>query len=254
MTIDTETDSRRLARPLVFVVVAVLAGSLALVSAHVALAGPKHGYLSSARSLELLRTAYAAFAERPIEEPRVVVAPTSAATWARSDDVNIANAAWNPRTGRTWAHGDARAMWPEGMGGFTDPITGDVYINAELAVESAMPHEILHANSAPEFLQAVGVNLNEGITENLALEAMAGAGVAAEKVPAYGAYRAVADAITGITGPDLLARAYFNGGSHLADFVAVLGAETLARVKAAVSGPDTRLGLAILATAPASAG
>jgi hypothetical protein len=254
MTIDATTGSRRLARPIILLVVAALAGSLALVSARVALAGPKHSYLSSARSLELLRTAFGAVAERPLEEPRFVVAPTSAATWARSDDVNIANAAWNPRTGRTWASGDARAMWPEGMGGFTDPVTGDVYINAQLAVESAMPHELLHANAAPEFLQVVGVALNEGITENLALEAMAASGVAAEKVPAYAAYRGVADVIVGITGRDALLRAYFNGGADLDTFVAALGANTLSRVKASTSGPDTRQALAILATVPASAG
>jgi len=253
MTIDAEAGSRRLARPIALLVVAALVGSLALVSARVAMAGPRHSYLSVARSLELLRTSYGSIAERPIEEPRVVVAPTSAATWARSDDVNIANKAWNPRAGRTWTHGDARAMWPDGMGGFTDPVTGDVYINAELAVESTMPHELLHANAAPEFLQAVGVNLNEGFTENLALEAMTASGVAAEKVPAYGAYRAVAKVIAAITGRDLLLRAYFNGGTHLADFVAALGADTLARVKAATSGPDTRQALAILATVPASA-
>lgn len=252
MTIDAATGSRRLARPIILLAVAAFAGSLALVSARVALAGPKHSYLSSARSIELLRTAFGAIAERPIEEPRVVVAPTSAATWARSDEVNIANAAWNPRAGRTWALGDARVMWPDGMGGFTDPVTGEVYINAELAVESAMPHELLHANAAPAFLQAVGVNLNEGFTENLALEAMAAARVAAEKVPAYAAYRAVAEEIVAITGRDVMLRAYFNGGAHLSRFIDALGADTLNRVKTATSGPDARQALAILATVPAS--
>ena len=86
---------------------------------------------------------------RRLREPRVVVAPTSAATWALSDKVNMANKVWNPRTARPWATSDATAMWPRGHGGFTDPVTGDVYINAELAVESAMPHELLHANAAP---------------------------------------------------------------------------------------------------------
>lgn len=253
MTIDAETSPRHPVRPFIFLGIALLACSLALVSAHAALAGPKARYITSARSLDLLRTAYGAVAERPLEEPRVVVAPTSAATWARSDEVNIANGASNPRTGRTWARGDAKLMWSAGMGGFTDPVTGDVYINAQLAVESAMPHELLHANAAPEFLQTVGVALNEGFTENLALEAMAASGVAAEKVPAYAAYRAVADTIAGITGRDLLLRAYFNGGTHLTDFVAALGTDTLSKVKAATSETDSRQALAVLATVPGSA-
>jgi hypothetical protein len=221
MTIDANAAPRRLGRPLFLLVVALLAVSLAGVTARAALAGPKPRYLSSARSLELLRTAFGTVAERPFREPRVVVAPTSAATWALSDQVNMANQAWNPRTARTWSRSDAQAMWPEGTGGFTDPATGDVYINAELAVESAMPHELLHANASPEFLLAVGVNLNEGVTENLALDAMAASGVRAEKVPAYAAYRQVADLVERIAGRDLLLRAYFNGGQHLTDFVAV---------------------------------
>lgn len=253
MTIDAGTAPRRLARPLALLVVALVAVSLAGMTARAALAGPKPRYLSSARSIELLRTAFGTVAERPFREPRIVVAPTSAATWALSDDVNMANRAWNPRTGRTWTSADAKAMWPEGMGGFTDPVTGDVYINAELAVESAMPHEVLHANASPEFLQAVGVNLNEGITEKLALDAMAAAGVRAEKVPAYASQRAVAEVVERMTGRDLLLRAYFNGGQHLTDFAAALGAGTLARVKSATAGPDMAMALRILETAQAPA-
>ncbi len=149
MTIDANPAPRRLVRPLILVVAALLAVTLAGITARGALAGSGPRYLSSTRSLDLLRTAFGGVAERPFREPKVVVAPTSAATWALSDDVNMANKVWNPRTGRPWSIADAKAMWPEGMGGFTDPVTGDVYINAELAVESAMPHELLHANAAP---------------------------------------------------------------------------------------------------------
>lgn len=239
MTIDATPGPRRLVRPLVLLVAALLAVGLAGVTARAALAGPRPQYVSSARSLDILRTAFGAVAERPFREPTVVVAPTSAATWALSDEVNVANRAWNPRTGRAWASSDAKAMWPEGMGGFTNPVNGDVYINAELAVASAMPHELLHANAAPEFLQTVGVALNEGITEQLALDAMAVSGVKAEKVPAYADYRAIASAIAEITGRDRLVSAYFNGGQQLADFVASLGAGRLAMVKALAGTNDT---------------
>src|SRR5918998_3585421 len=137
MTISAHTCSRRQVRPFLLVLVALATVALAGATARAAMAGPKARFLSSARSVELLRTTFGALAERPLREPRVVVAPTSAATWALSDQVNMANGAWNPRTGRTWSPSDAKAMWPEGMGGFTDPTTGDVYINAQLAVESA---------------------------------------------------------------------------------------------------------------------
>lgn len=246
MTIDATPGPRRLVRPLVLLVAALLAVSLAGVTARAALAGPRPQYISSARSLDILRTAFGDEAERPFREPTVVVAPTSAATWALSDEVNVANRVWNPRTARTWASADAKAMWPQGMGGFTNPVNGDVYINAELAVASAMPHELLHANAAPEFLQTVGVALNEGVTEQLALDAMAASGVRAEKVPAYADFRVIAGAIAKITGRDRLVSAYFNGGQQLADFVVALGADRLARVKTLAGMNDSAGALRVL--------
>ena len=249
MTIDANPAPRRLVRPLILVVAALLAVTLAGITARGALAGSGPRYLSSTRSLDLLRTAFGDVAERPFREPKVVVAPTSAATWALSDDVNMANKVWNPRTGRPWSSADAKAMWPEGMGGFTDPVTGDVYINAELAVESAMPHELLPANAAPELLQTVGVDLNEGVTEHLALDAMAASGVRAEKVPAYADFRQIAGAIVDITGRDRLLGAYFNGGQQLADFVTALGADTLTKVKALAAMNDTAGALRVLEAA-----
>ena len=246
MTIATISRSGRKVRPALFLIAAVVAIGLAGSTARAAFASANVRYLSSSRSLELLRAAFGTAAERPLREPKVVVAPTSAAIWALSDSVNMANGAWNPRTARAWARSDAQAMWPEGLGGFTDPVTGDVYINGHTAVESAMPHELLHANAAPEFLQAVGVALNEGITERLALDALAVSGVKAEKVPAYASYRALAEAVERIAGRDRLIAAYFNGGAQLDALVASIGAETLARLKGAVTGTDTGLAMKIL--------
>ena len=233
MTIDATNEPlrRRSGRVFLLLAASLLALSLAGITAHRALAAPEARYLTTARSIELLRDAYSPFAERPLRETQVVVAPTSAATWALSDDVNIANRAWNPTTGRPWARSDARAMWPAGMGGFTDPVTGAIYINGETAVESATPHELLHANASPDFLQAVGVALNEGFTEQLALDAMAAAGVRAEKAPAYPREREIAASIVKVTGRELLLRAYFNGGPSLTDFVNALGLDTLDSIK-----------------------
>jgi len=239
MTIDASTEPRRLLRPLVLLAAALITVSLAGVTAREALAATtNHRYLTPTRSVEVLRTAFGGVSERPIREPQVVVAPTSAAIWALSDDVNMANQAWNPRTGRLWGHGDAQAMWPAGMGGFTDPSTGAVYINGQTAVESHVPHELLHANASPDFLAAVGVAVNEGVTEQLALDAVATSGLSVEKVPAYAQERALTAAIVTLTGRDSLVQAYFNGGTHVEAFVAAIGAETLTKIKNAVTGHD----------------
>lgn len=141
-------------------------------------------------------------------------------------------------------------MWSAGMGGFTDPVTGAIYINGETAVESATPHELLHANASPDFLQAVGVALNEGFTEQLALEAMAAAGVRAEKAPAYPKERQVTAGIVKLTGQERLVRAYFNGGSFLTEFVNAVGQYTLDSIKRAADRHDVAGALSFLALAP----
>ena len=249
MTIDAINEPRRRRNGRVFLMLAasLLALLLAGVTAHRALAAPAARYLTTARSIELLRNAYNPFAERPLRETQVVVAPTSAATWALSDDVNIANGAWNPKTARPWARADAQAMWPAGMGGFTDPVTGAIYINGETAVESATPHELLHANASPDFLQAFGVALNEGFTENLALEAMTAAGVRAEKAPAYPKEREIAAGIVKLTGRELLLKAYFNGGPSLSDFINAVGQDTVDSIKRAAARSDVTGALSFLA-------
>ena len=247
MTIDASTEPRRLLRPVVLVVAAMVAIALAGVTARVALAGPSRPkYLSAARSVDVLQAAFGAVAEKPIREPRVVVAPTSARIWALSDDVNIANTAWNPRTGKLWAHGDAKSMWPGGMGGFTDPATGAIYINQETAETSHVPHEVLHANASPDFLLTVGVAINEGVTEQLALDALAGSGLRAEDAPAYAAERELAAAILKVTGRDRLLQAYFNGGQHLAEFVAAIGPDALAKAKNAAAANNVASALAVV--------
>lgn len=255
MTIDASNEPRRRrnGRAVLLLAASFLAVSFAGVTAHRALAATPSRYLTSARSIELLRSAYSSFAERPLRETQVVVAPTSAATWALADDVNVANQAWDPRAGRVWSRGDAKAMWPDGMGGFTDPQTGTVYVNGQTAVESAMPHELLHANASPDFLQAVGVAVNEGVTEQLALDALARSGVRAEKAPAYAQYRELAAAIVAVTGRDRLLKAYFNGGQDLAELTAALGTGTVDQVKAAAAANNTAGALQIIeASGPGS--
>ena len=232
MTIERENAAQtarrpRISRPLALMLVALLAASLAGVTARAALASTKSSHLTSTRSLDLLRVAYGAVAERQLREPRVVVAPTSAATWDLSDKVNMANGAVNPTTGRAWSPSDAKAMWPAGLDGFTNPVSGEIYVNAQKAFPSTVPHELLHANAAPEFLKAVGVAVNEGVTEQLALDALAASGVRAEKRACYPQERQIAAALADRGGRDLLVRAYLNGGAALDAFVEAVGADTL---------------------------
>lgn len=241
MTIESESAAQspgrsRINRPLVLVLVALLAVSLAGVTARAALASTATpSYLTSTRSLDILRAAYGAAAERPFREPRVVVAPTSAATWDLSDEVNMANRAVNPTTGRPWSRSDAQTMWPNGLDGFTNPATSDIYVNAKKGLPSTVAHELLHANASPDFLARVGVSVNEGVTEQLALDALAGSGVRAERQACYPQERELAAALVASAGRDLLVRAYFNGGAALDAFVQALRPDTIDRVRNAAA-------------------
>jgi hypothetical protein len=247
ITIAPKAANRR--RPLVFLVIAVAVLGLAGFVGTTALAAPsKVHHLTSQESLEVLRTAFGAVAERPIREGRVAVAPTSAAILALSDDVNIRNRAYNPRTGRTWSAGDSATAWPLGIRGFTDVMTGDVYINAEVAIETTTPHELLHSNVASDFPEMLGLSLYEGATEQLALDALRASRRAVPKLPEYPEERNLVAEVIRIAGADVLVRAYLNGGSDLTRLVEAIGQETLAKVKSEAAAGDLGGALSVLQT------
>lgn len=107
-------------------------------------------------------------------------------------------------------------------------------------------HEVLHASASPDFLLAVGVAVNEGVTEQLALDALATSRVRAEDGPAYAHERELAAAVVQVTGRDRLLRAYFNGGTDLAELVATVGADTLVDVRNAASSGNVNGALTLL--------
>ena len=206
-------------------------------------------FLTPHRSLQVLQTAFGTVVERPIREGRVVVVPTSTAISALSDEVNIRNHAYNPRTGRLWSQGDTDGAWPLGIRGFTDVATGDVYINGEVAIETTTPHEMLHANVAPDFPEAVGLSLYEGATEQLALDALAASHRPLPKLAEYPKERALVAAVVHRVGRAQLARAYLNGGQDLAELVRAIGPETLETAKGDAASGNVGAALAVLQTA-----
>jgi len=76
MTIDAISQPHlRNGRILLLLAASVLALSLAGVTAHQVLAASPPRYLTTARSIELLRDSFTPFSERPLRETQVVVAP-----------------------------------------------------------------------------------------------------------------------------------------------------------------------------------
>jgi len=242
----TDKDPRRrIGWPVALLVAAALVLGASGFGVRAALASGDPRYLSAARSIELLNGTLGPVADRPLDAGRVVMVANDAALLRRSDDINTANRAHNPRTGRTWAAGDAAAMWPDGLQGLFDFATRDIYINKATATAATTPHELLHANSSLEFASAVGTAINEGLTELLTLEATAAAGLRGP-AGAYPRERALVTELMRITGRDRLLRAYFNGGSSLSEVIDAIGADTFKAVKGAALGGNTDRAIALL--------
>lgn len=142
--------------------------------------------------------------------------------------------------------GDTTTTWPYGIRGFTDVVTGDVYINAEFANSATTPHELLHANAAPDFVEAVGLSVYEGATEQLALDALRTSNVAPPMDPEYAQERALVAEVVRVVGPELLARAYLNGGPAVEELMRAIGGDTLAKVQATTASGNLGGALAAL--------
>lgn len=242
------TGSRRPGLAIGLMATAGLTLCLSAVSLRAATASPAPRYLTPAHSVQLLQRAFGSLSERPLTDRGVVVISTRAGILQRNDEVNIANRAFNRSAGRPWARGDAAKTWPRGLDGFADPATGSIFIGAASAQTSTTAHEVLHVNSSPEFLATFGVDINEGATEQLALDALAVSGIPLPSTAAtpYPRERALVADLIGRVGREALVRAYFNGGDSLRQVVATIGLDTLPRVKEAAAGGDARRAIPLL--------
>ncbi len=247
----TRHSGGRIGRPLALLVASAVVLGASGIGVQVALAASAPRYLSAPRSVALLHSTLGPVTDRPLDVGRVVMVADDAALLRRSDEINTANGAHNPRTGRTWATGDAAAMWPKGLQGLFDFATRDIYINKATATVATTPHELLHANSSLEFATAVGIAINEGLTELLTLEALAAAGLRVA-AGAYPQERALVTELLRTTGRDRMLRAYFSGGPSLSEVIDAVGADTFKAVKAATVRGDFARAIALLTGPTAS--
>ena len=166
--------------------------------------------------------------------------------YRRYDEVTSSKRLYNAHAGRPWGLGDAATAFPTGLDGFSDRDSGVVYLNGRSGVPTTTPHEILHVNSSSEFVSAVGDAINEGMTEELALDALAAAGVRLPAVAHYPQERALVSELTTVGGRDRMVRAYFQGGQSLAEFIAAVGPDTFQEVKGAADAHNASAAIKLL--------
>lgn len=244
-TTETALAGRLRRGPLAFMVSSAVFLALSSMGLRAAVASTPHN-LSPARTLQLLQAAYGSVNSHPFVETQVVSLAGQAEMYRRYDEVTSSKRLYNAHSGRTWGLGDAATAFPTGLDGFSDRDTGVVYLNVRSGVSTTTPHEVLHVNSSWEFVTAVGDEINEGMTEQLALDALAAAGMRLPAVAHYPQERALVAALTIVVGRDRMVEAYFQGGRSLADAIAAVGPDTFQKVKGAASAHNAPAAIELL--------
>lgn len=202
--------------------------------------------MSPGRTLQVLQGAYGLVNPHPFAQTQVVTLASQAEMYRRYDDVTSSKRLYNAHSGRPWALGDASTAFPTGLDGFSDRDSGVVYLNVRRGVATTLPHEVLHVNSSSEFVSAVGDEINEGMTEQLALDALATAGVRPPAAAHYPQERALVAELTRVVGRERMVQAYFQGGQALADVIALVGPDTFGSIKGAANAHNTSAAIELL--------
>lgn len=170
-------------------------------------------------ALDVLKKAYGGLIK---QESKVIGAPNESLLRVLYDQSMIAMGRVfieEDGTERPWVPGDSRKhpdMSSE-LSGFYDPSSKQVYIDLGKkpdAQVATLVHEILHANSSPDFGATLGKDLDEGMTEKLTQKAFAKSGY----TPPSGFFAGqvgVVEKLGSIVGPNTLKYAYFNGTGGL---------------------------------------
>jgi len=237
-TTETALAGRLRRSPLAFMVSSAVFLALSSMGLRAAVASTPHN-LSPARTLQLLQGAYGSVNPHPFVGTPIVTLAGQAEMYRRYDEVTSSKRLYNAQSGRPWALGDAATAFPTGLDGFSDRDSGVVYLNVRRGVATTTPHEVLHVNSSSEFVAAVGDEINEGMTEELALGALAAAGVRLPAMAHYPQERALVAELTAVVGRDRMVQAYFQGGKSLADLIAAVGPDTFQKVKGAADAHNS---------------
>lgn len=169
-------------------------------------------FMELARAQELLQK-YAGNATT-IVPGSIVTLENNDAIWAKYDEVCMADSItnFNVNPSRTWAAGDAKALFPFGLNGFA--WKGTVYVSKQTTLATTTVHEMLHINADSGWRAAVGDQINEGATEHLSVLALKDGGV---EVPDW-AYKEEVKLVTKlaeVVGINTLKTAYFGGAKSL---------------------------------------
>jgi len=121
---------------------------------------------------------------------------------------------------RPWQAGDKAAVnLAKGVrtNAFAEPAPStDIYVDATQTDPTATVHEMLHVNTNSDFHGKVGTDINEGMTERMAIQAVKAKGdsvVGSENT--YVAEQRIVDKLVAVLGEGLMKSSYFGGADPM---------------------------------------
>lgn len=200
--------------------------------------------LQTAYAQNAIQTAYGGVAGRSLITGTITIVPNMTALYREYDRICIENRVRNSDTGRVWAEGDkARRNRRRGLRTNAFAYEGSIWIDATQTDPTATVHEMLHVNTAPNFLENVGRAINEGITQRLAVRAVQATGhsVAGSEYT-YVQEQRVVDALVGVIGEANIVNAYFNDPNIMINtYNTLIGTDAFAALKTTLNA-DSQAG------------
>lgn len=200
--------------------------------------------LQTAYAQNAIQSAYGEVAGRSLITGNITIVPDQDALYAEYDRICIAAGVINSDTGVVWVEGDLdRRDNRRGLRTNAFAYQGSIWIDATQTDPTATVHEMLHVNTAPNFLENVGRAINEGITQRLAVQAVQATGESVTgSESTYVEEQRVVEALVGVIGESNIVSSYFNDPNIMINtYNTLMGTDAFTALKTTLNA-DTQEG------------
>ena len=210
------------------------------------------GTMDVSYAQKAITDSFGTVAPKAIITGAITVVDNMDALYAAYDKVCIDDNILNKSTGKKWAAGDLKKInTAKGLRTNAFAYKGKVWVDKSGTDPTATVHEMLHVNTASDFLGKVGRIVNEGTTQKFAVKAIkAKGGSVSGSENTYQAEQGVVTNLIAIITESTLTDAYFKGGDTLinayeakkgkgswATLKALLDAETYTSINTTLTAP-----------------
>jgi hypothetical protein len=190
--------------------------------------------MNAATAQQAIQKAFGKVAGQPITGGKITVVDNKAALYALIDQFSMQDGDKSP-DGKPWEAGFAEKYIDGRVLGFARK-DSSIYIDKTGTDPTILVHEMLHVNASKDWQAAMPTSVDEGVTEDLAIQAVKASGFSASgSESTYPKEREAVGLMAGVVGSGTVTNAYFNGPTAMqAAYEAVMGAGTFAAFIAAM--------------------